>query len=70
MFGYPSLRKNLLIISFLLFMTNYTYFGSVFAMGTLKGDFYTNTLILTFVDLIGYISIDIVCSKVERKTFF
>jgi len=70
MFEYQSLRKNLFISSLLLFMTNYTYFGSVFAMGTLKGDLFTNTLILTFVDLFGFISIDFVSSKVERKTFF
>ena len=49
---------------------NYIYFGSIFAMGSLKGSMLFNTIILNIFDLMGYLLVDIVCSNVKKRTFY
>ncbi|KAJ9449505.1 hypothetical protein DIPPA_59166 [Diplonema papillatum] len=50
----PTIRKRGLAMGFFWFVASVTYYGLNFAAGSLGGDFYVNTLLLSIVELPAY----------------
>jgi len=69
-FKQPKLRKSLIVAGGIYFIISYNYFGSVFALESLKGNIYVNGFLGALADLLGTLILEILLTKFNRKTVF
>jgi len=65
-----KLRKSLIVAGGLYFIIGYNYFGSVFALESLKGNIYINGLLGALADLLGTLILEKLLNNIKRKNAF
>ena len=69
-FKQSKLRSSLIVAGGIYFLGVYNYFGSVFALSSLKGNIYINGLIGALADFIATLCIEITLNNFKRKHAF
>jgi len=67
LFKYSSVLLKLLITTVLMFVTNYCFYASIFALEALKLNLYFNSILSSIADLIGTSLTPKLLSSFKRK---